>query len=727
MAKKQVDHSQHPLEPEYLTKVLFNYTKNPMLHMLHRTWFRNILYFMGEQWFNWSRATGNFKRIQPSRYTPTPVSNFIRDHVRSMKALILNKDFKVNVWPNSDDVEDKDAAIIAKHLIEHMDAENDEEWDDEKEVVALWTVLVGNGFDRTFPETNNYSWGMDKSGNPISKTMVVTQALSPFNLGVDTLGRRFRDKRYIGIKSLKPREWVEDSFKVLIPAGEQDQQLVNYERNLSVMVQNVSPWKGDGLETLSKYEDKEEDLVMFHEFEFKPSVKHPDGRYVAMCGNVKCFDHERMPIPVQKDGRWNYSVTDYHYHYVPGRFWSDPTVNDLISPQNTVNSIDQDLTKNRKSVGRPVLIMPNDISLKRESKAGQAFLVVTYDALTAGGQRPVIQSGTPLSQMVLEERAINQAVSQDAAGDPKNVLKGKAPTTSASGVMVDILRDAAEQGHFPDIKRWYRSLKRSYSKRLLLAEEVYKENRIIKAAGKGHSAKIRSFKSADLRGNTDVRLELGSGLASTRMGQTQMILKLTEGGFFSVNSDLDPDFRQELLKRMGLSGFKDRTNADIERAQTENHLIATTPEKNMSTEEVMGPDGETIEMKVVRNIFIAMGDPTGAVKEPIVLSHDPLFKFDNHRIHYESHRKFILSPEFREMDEINQDIMIAHTDMHKNQIELEIQKQKEEAMALAQAGQKPGGPGGPEGPQGPQGVQFPKEVVEAQSQGGPRASSNVIP
>ncbi len=720
--KSDKTNNQHPLDPLYLSQMLFNYTKNPMLHMLHRTWFRNILYFMGEQWFNWSRSTGTFTRIAPSAFTPTPVSNFIRDHVRSMKALILNKDFKVDVWPNSYDVEDKDAAVIAKHLLEHMDAENDEEFEDEKEVVALWTVLIGNGFDRTFPEANDYSWGVDKGGNPISKSTVMTQSVSPFNIAVDGLGRRLRDKRYIGIKSLKVREWVEDTFKMKIAKGEADDRLINYERNLAVMVQNVSPWKGDGLENLSKYEDKTEDLVIFHEFEYRPSKNYPMGRYVATCGDTMVFDHERLPIPTQKDGRWHYSVTDYHYHYVPGRFWSDPTVNDLISPQNTVNSIDQDLTKNRKSAGRPVLIMPNDIVLTRESKDGQAFLVVTYDALTAGGAVPKIERGVPLPGQVLDERAIHRAVAQDAAGDPKNVLKGKAPTTSASGVMVDILRDAAEQGHFPDIKRWYRSLKRSYSKRLILAQEVYKESRIIKVPGKGHGAKIRSFKSADLRGNTDVRLELGSGVASTRMGQTQMLLELTKAGFFSAASELDPDYRQELLSKMGLSGFKDQTNLDVERALSENHLIAVTPKGDMNIEVIEGPEKEEIEIPVINGIFIAMADPTGQLKEPMIISEDPLFKFDDHQIHYESHRKFILSPEFREMDPLNQELLIAHTDMHKMQVDLQLQAQMQQEMALAEAGKKPEGKPGEEG-----GVQFPKEIIEAQSLGGSAAPANITP
>jgi hypothetical protein len=56
---------------------------------------------MGEQWFEWARSEATFKRIMPCPYIPTPVSNIVRDSVRSMKALIINQDFAISIWPNS--------------------------------------------------------------------------------------------------------------------------------------------------------------------------------------------------------------------------------------------------------------------------------------------------------------------------------------------------------------------------------------------------------------------------------------------------------------------------------------------------------------------------------------------------------------------------------------------------------------------------------------------------
>ncbi|MCK4252563.1 hypothetical protein KAX97_14035, partial [candidate division WOR-3 bacterium] len=83
--------------------------------VLETTWFRNILYYCGEQWLSWFSEQGTFgRRYELNISEPTPVSNIIRDYVRAMKALILNKTYTTRVWPNSLEQKDKDAASLAE-------------------------------------------------------------------------------------------------------------------------------------------------------------------------------------------------------------------------------------------------------------------------------------------------------------------------------------------------------------------------------------------------------------------------------------------------------------------------------------------------------------------------------------------------------------------------------------------------------------------------------------
>lgn len=655
------------LDPIQFTNDIFNPVFDMSRQMLERVWFRNILYYMGEQWIEWLTNSGVFqKRYKYQPFIPTPVSNIIRDNVRAMKALYLNKDFRVSVWPNSKEQKDRDSAALAELYLKHADIANDEAFMDEKDTAVFWMVLMGTSFMRTSAEATKGQWAFDKEGKYIGDAEEVTRSILPFNVVVDFLGSTLRDKRFIGIQSLQPREWVEDTFKVLIGSEAAD-TLTNYQKRLMTIVGSVSPWKSSGIMTgTSNIIDQ--DLVLLKEVEFKPTADKPNGRYIITAGNTLLKDYDRLPIPVDKNSGWDYTITDFHMFEVPGRFWSDSVVNDLISPQNTINQIDQALEMNRKSFGRPTVVSTVDTHLKRLNLYGQSYVHMQYDPILSQGVVPRIFNGKPLPAQILDERSVHASVAQEAAGDPKNILRGAAPSASASGVLVDILREAAELSHTPDINRYYRRLKKVYRKRLLLAQNLITSTKWLKIAGKGEDVIIKAFKGSEIRDNTDVRLELASGAASTNAGRTQTILRLAEIGMFG-DLEADPDMKFDLLRRLGLGGLKDKISSDVRRAEMENSLIA---------------DGQ------IDKIFLAdfpmEQDPEGVPfinteGEPEVLVDDPQFKFDNHLIHFETHRRFIVGKEFAQLDDKTQTVLINHTDLH----ELEIQNAMRQAAPVEES------------------------------------------
>jgi hypothetical protein len=347
---------------------------------------------------------------------------------------------------------------------------------------------------------------------------------------------------------------------------------IDYQKRLAKLVSSVSPWKGQTMD-MQTLETDTDDLVLFKEVEFKPTREYQEGRYAVTCGGKLLLNVARMPIRATKDF-WCYSLTDFHFNYVPGRFWSDPGINDLISPQNIINEIDQALSINRKGVGRPKIIVAGEIGLKKLDVGGHGFLALQYNPIM--GQVPKIEQGTPLPEQVIKERQLQQEQIQSSSGDPKNILKGQSPSANASGIMTQNLRETAEQGRYPDVDRFNRSLTRVYKKRLLLAQELYTEERLLKTTGRGNRVKITKFHAADLRGNTDVRLELDSGLITTKSGQAQMILNMIQAGFFQEGQNsVSPSTRKEVLERMGMTSFTEEGNPDIERAEAENIAVAS--------------------------------------------------------------------------------------------------------------------------------------------------------
>lgn len=651
----------------------FNTINDPQRAILESTWFRNILYYLGEQWLAWYTSQNTFgRRYELNVNMPTPVSNIIRDYVRSKKALILNKRYTTTVWPNSTEQADKDGAQLAVYLLENMDAEGDGEIEDVKELVALWTILTGNGFTRTFGSSDDGKYVAGVDGCPVTqKGKVVTTVEIPFNIRTAALGTSLNEKAWVGIMNLRSKEEVEDTYKVKLKAGESDLD-VDYQKQLLTMVANVSPWKGRGIST-DNLSAPNDDFVVFKEVEYRPTLEYPDGQYLAYCCGQKLVYDRALPIPVNKEtGDWEYTLTHFTYDYVPGGFLSTGGVDDLISPQNTINKIDQTLEVNRESFGRPLLISPAAVTLKRLSSKGQGILALQYSGKDAQGGRPVISAGTPYPNQILEERALQREQAQNAAGDPKNVLKGQQPTGGASGILVDILRETAEQSHAPDIRRFYRSWNRVYRKRILCAQDVYTETRLLKIRGNGNQIEVKKFKAADMHGNMDVRLELDSGLSTTNVGKNQFILDLIKGNFWGP-IDQRPQIQRELLKRLGMGGFPEEDNLHRDRAEHENSIISEGKTDNLAfpgLPVINTTTGEPV-------IDLRTNEPSWHIKP----SSDPVFRIDKHVVHLQVHEQLILSREFNELPENAQAVAIGHYIMHKEAWEAD---QMQQAMMAEQ-------------------------------------------
>ena len=642
-----------------------------------RTWYRNILYYMGEQWIEWSKEKQRFEATYQyeGKDDPQPVSNMILDYCRSIKALILNKDVVYKVWPNSEEPDDQQASLLGGMVLEDMDAKDGHAIKDEQEMTILWMTIAGTGLIRDYPDMGLGKW-IGATG--IKTGDVATEALMPFNLFVgETPGTTLRKKPQIGIQGLKSEEWIRERFPDYIGGKETERQHGHdYQRSLMDMVGNISGWKGSEDRNYMKQmvggsSEHRDNSVLFREIEVAPTKKYPKGRYIVRVGGQTILDIDRMPIPVGKDGSWFYTVEEVRHNLIPGGFWGEGGVSALISPQNIVNRIDQDLVKNRDDVAKPTVTVPIGTTFKTVSKNGTSIKVVEYDAIASGGVAPTVTHGVALGSQVLEERSIQKAVSQDASGDPKNVLKGQAPS-GASGVAIDILRETAEAGHGPDIARVIRAFQRSARKRLIIAQEVYTEEHVLKISGAEGKISVKKFKGADLRNNTDVRLEMTTGFSTTNAGKVSIITDLLTAGIFDEQRT-DPVTREELTRLVGLNGFNNKLSADSARAEAENAMIS-----NGDADKIY------IEMLLEDNDGNPVLDPDSG--EPILVPviDDPLFEIDDHQIHYEVWRQFVISPAFQDLKEGDKTIAMAHGHAHKKRIDLAMMQEREAAMVAGQ-------------------------------------------
>lgn len=686
---------------------VFRTEASAMREVLENTWMRNILYYMLEQWLSFLPESNVFAR----RYTalsgvPTPVSDIVRDYVRAMSALYLNRKFGYRVWPNTGERADKDAALLGSKVLQHMDSTDDYEIDDIKEEIVMWTVLSGNGFARTMFNIDDGRYVINKGRDPFSKGDVTVEVVSPFGVHMPNVGTRLPQKPYVGIQTIVDREWAEDTYKMQFPSSDIQGHRLDYQRQLLTLVSTVSPWKGRGMSNIDTSVDlSPEKVAVIEEIEFRPCKKYPEGAHATRVNGKNARFAKNLPIPISDDGRWCYSLTHFPYNRTPGGFWCSGGVDALISPQNTINEVDQALSMNRQSLGRPMLLTPTELTLKRLSERGSHLLAVEYDATTSSGLRPEFHRGTPYPQQILDERAIHRGVAQDAAGDPKNILRGQAPYSGASGIMVDILRETAEQTHVPDVNKFYRSWGAVSRKRLILAAKYFTESRIIKIQGKGNEILVQKFRGADLRNNTDVRLELESGASMTQSGVTNTIMELVKYGFFGQELGTSPHLQSKLLERMGLSGVTESgSDLHVQRAERENSILSAGAKagKLLARIAFPGPAPE-LDPSTGEPVVDESGQPVIIQEFPV--TKDPVFEYDNHAVHLETHGAVIFSAEFQTYPPETQKLYLGHFAMHQgahSAQQQQAQQQQLEAAAMANALSRAaqGGMGGEQSNQG---------------------------
>jgi hypothetical protein len=292
--------SKEKLQEPYIADLMERVFTKPQLVDSARAaremvWIRNILYYLGEQWLVWAESTRTFGRIYDIiGNIPTPVSNIIRDYVRSMKALVLNRKYKMRVWPNSMERQDIDAADLGDKMLSWLYSLNDFELEDMKEWAALWTVSVGNAFLRTYPESDDRVYVLGAEKHPISKGSIATECVIPFNVEVSILGTELNRKSWVGIKSLKSKEWVEDTYGIKVQDPTNNAQQLDFERYLLKLVSEVSPWKGRGFSDTDLLDMDREDLTTFYEIEFAPTKDFPRGRYYLQAGSTVIKGEEGM-------------------------------------------------------------------------------------------------------------------------------------------------------------------------------------------------------------------------------------------------------------------------------------------------------------------------------------------------------------------------------------------------------------------------------------------------
>lgn len=521
---------------------------------------------------------------------------------------------------------------------------------------------------------------LDEAGQPIVDTFhegeLRSDARMLFNFFWDTAATRLKEAQWCGEAVYTPLDQIDQMYPDLGPYVGEEQTADTHNNYLTSLISLVgTSTQGNSSQTGGTGVAKGGAVLKW--YEERPTLKRPEGLLAVVADGVLLHSGPLPIVDEQGNCANEFSFEDYRLDLVPGRFAGRTPIEDMVPLQRRVNGIDAQVILNRKTLSCPWVLAPKGSGLKPGQVLMRPGTTVVYNFIGVGSA-PQVVKGEPLPDQVYKEREACLEAMDRLAQDPRISL-AEMPQGVKSGIGLNFAKEQGDAASMPALKRWGDCIARRDSKRLMLMQRYYREERAIKLFGIGSDWRVRYFKGADLRGNTDVVIDPGSLAPKSRSAYEQSLHDAMDGGLIDIS---DPMQRQAMLQELGLTAFESDIGPDYRRAMKENGAMDL---------------GTPVEVTPVDNDMIHLQIHIGRQKDP---------SFD------------ALSPEAQQAHQM-------HKDMHMQRMLGQLAKQDAAGAgpAGAQAGNAPPGGGPPGAPPGaspgapPPGVATPGGPPDGQAQG----------
>lgn len=606
-----------------------------------KQWYLNLAFYFGRQNVIAQDAPGASRQfklyVPPAPYWRSrPVINRIRPLIRTEMSKLTSQKPISYIVPASSDERDMFAAQAGEQIWESI-------WRDKKVPKTLrnaifWSSITGNGFVK--------SWWDDTKLDPITNQYgdLCFEKLTPFHLFVPDLREPdIEDQAFVIHAANRNSEQLSLSYPGKIPPGGGASGDLLEESFINVMgIDQNAKNKGDNTLVLEVWVKPGQLKLMPH-----------GGMYTVANDRILDF----------YDG-WPYIHNQYPFahirHIETGKFYGDSTIVDLIPLQREYNRTRGQIIEAKNRMAKPQLAaeMGSIDPAKITTEPGQ---VIMY--------RPGFQAPQPiplqsLPSYVLEEQDRITMDMNEVSGQHE-VSRGTVPPGVTAATAISYLQEQDES----KLSYTYDSIEEAVEKlgyqALCYVKQYWDTPRKVRVTGEDGSFDVKAFEGSDLRDNTDLRVEAGSALPTSRAAKQAYIMDLMKLGF------IDPQKGLEVLEIGGIQKIYEQIQIDVRQAQRENLKMAqVTPEllaqhKQEKMQELMSdPKTEQLFVQGLIEIDPQSGDVSamGQVLEfPLIV---PVNSWDNHRIHIERHNNYRKSQAYDNLSPEAKQLFEDHVNAH---------------------------------------------------------------
>lgn len=628
---------------------------------IQRQWYLNMSMFFGRQWVEILQTNGKLMTPRAPRHRVRMTVNRIRPLVRTEIARLTSQKPNASVVPASSEDEDLYAAMAGEAVWNSLSQRNG--YNTVLSRMAWWLTICGTGFIKTY-------WDPTKGdpNNPDTAGEICWENVTPFHLFVpDLREQEIENQPWVMNVYTKPVQWAKTYFPVLKDKDLQpsivsaNEILEDAYLNLSGGTNNNAP-----------------DSVLVKEVWAKPGA-HPDlprgGWFVLVDNHLVEFYDMGMPygeeFPFAK------------FEHVPsGKFYADSVITDVIPLQREYNRTRSQIIEAKNRTSKPQLLAPKG-SVDPAKITSEAGLVIEY---RPGLNPPQPMPLTQLPPYVLQELDRTLMDIEDISGQHQ-VSKGNTPPGVTAATAISFLQEKDDSY----LTHTYQSIEVGTEKvarqTLGLAVKYWDVPRLVRTVGSDGAFDTLLLAGSDIAKGTDIRIEGGSSLPTSKAARQALIMDLMKMGF------IDPN---EGLKYVGIGGLEklyDKLRIDENQARRENLRFKRLTEQEILTGEQqfqqaqMQGDPATIDAQT--------GEPLAP--PPVV----PVNSWDNHAVHIQTHNDFRKSQAFELLPEPVKAQMETHVNLHVQMLMMsQMPMPGEPGMEESMPGEPPADEGAPpmEGP-----------------------------
>jgi hypothetical protein len=396
-----------------------------------------------------------------------------------------------------------------------------------------------------------------------------------------------------------------------------DTEIFHYQRKTATLsprgsdnflssVTESATQKGDGFVTVKEY------------FE-KPCPSYPKGRYAVVVGDQLARYESELPYEFYTMEN-PYPVIEFTDIPIEGNFWTPTLVEQLIPIQREYNLIRSKIAEHIRLNAFPKLLVAEQHRLPPNAWNSESGEVIPYVAIP-GVDKPQILSPHPITGDAWRHMDSIRGEFEDVA-QIHAVSEGQTGQTT-SGFQANLLQEANDLVHGPDIRTHEMALEDAFVKLRKLVQLGYPVERLITVAGRNYEPDVFEFSASQIDENADIRVETGSALPRLTYARIQSVLEMWDRGIFG--NQQDPEVQRRVLDLLELGDIQAQqefSRRDEDKARLENMELR---------------DGKPVEMPM---------------------------PWDNHEIHWSLHTDQLKSPETRNWDPQRRLGLIVHALNH---------------------------------------------------------------